>query len=170
MHDIQHYWKYQIQKDEVNNQRRGSWNYPDLGLAKQNTFSGTCVPLCPCLCLQYVHTLVGIHSVSTCACCLFYSSATAIVSACDCLRWVPSEGTVFGPAPSQAGSSQSGANVQEQDRASLTDGELTWKTCPLFRVQQSADDRYYFITQRLKRGWWWVTHSLTHSFTICLNH
>lgn len=58
------------------------------------------------------------------------------------------------PRPLGSGSSQSGANVREQERAVLTDGGLTWKTCPLFRVQQSADDRYYFITQRLKRGWW----------------
>ncbi len=67
------------------------------------------------------------------------------------------------PRPPRAGSSQSGANVREQERAALTDGGLTWKTCPLFRVQQSADDRYYFITQRQKRGRWWDTHGHTHA-------
>lgn len=66
----------------------------------------------------------------------------------------PGRGAVGGPAYMGTGSSQSGANVREQERAVMTDGSLTWKTCPLFGVQQSADDRYYFITQRLKRGWW----------------
>lgn len=81
------------------------------------------------------------------------SSATVSVSACCCLHWVPAGGLWVAP-PIKACSSQSGANVQEQERAALTDGGPTWRTCPLFRVQQSADDRYYFITQRLKRGWW----------------
>ncbi|CAB1421020.1 unnamed protein product [Pleuronectes platessa] len=79
--------------------------------------------------------------MGTCACLSLSSSATVSVAACDCLHWVPAGGRWW-PRPPGAGSSQSGANVREQERAALTDGGLTWKTCPLFRVQRSADDSH----------------------------
>ncbi|KAM8722718.1 uncharacterized protein AB9X84_005275 [Acanthopagrus schlegelii] len=64
------------------------------------------------------------------------------VSVCDRLRRGPDGvGRLRRPRPPEAGSSQSGVNVRgEQEKGCLTDGGLTWKTCPLFRVQQSADD------------------------------
>lgn len=55
-----------------------------------------CICVSALMCAQYVRTLVGVHSVSTFACCLFYSPAT--VSACDCLCWVMTGGATGGPA------------------------------------------------------------------------
>ena len=94
--------------------------------------------------------IISIHLCNISVCLCLSSSVTTSVSACDCPSSDPSGSAAGGPAYPGPGSSQSGANVREQERAAPTDGGLTWKTCPLFRVQQSADDRYYFITQRLR--------------------
>lgn len=79
----------------------------------------------------------------TCCSIRFYIES-CFVFACDDLPHPP-------PSSPQAGSSQSAANVQEQERAALADGVLTWRPRPLFRVQQRADDRYHFTTRRSGR-------------------
>lgn len=100
--------------------------------------------------------------------CLLYTSVS--VSVCDRLRRGPGGvGRLRRPRPPEAGSSQSGVNVRgEQEKGCLTDGGLTWKTCPLFRVQQSADDRYLFHNPKDWRGS--RTHTQTHTNTVSWTH